>query len=355
MRPLLTLSLAALVATAGLAGCGPAPKGSDTAGAAPASAKGATLAAVRKRGYVTCGASPLTAGFGMPDKTGYWRGLDVDTCRAIAAAVLGDKDKVRFVPLTGQQRLIALQSGEIDVLPRTTTWTLSRDGNGVNFAFPNYYDYVGFMLPKKLGVASPKDMKGASVCVQTGSTTEVTFTDVSRAYDLNLRAVAFDSVQATRQAFFSGRCDALITDASALASVRATQAPNPDDYVIIPANDEVAPLTPSVRHGDDQWFDAVKWSFQAMIMAEQLGITQANVDAKRASDDPTVRRFLGAEQGNGKALGLDEAFAYNVVKQVGNYAEVYDRNVGKDSPLKIERGLNRLQRDGGLMVPLAFN
>lgn len=330
-----------------------APKGERAS--TSAAAKGATLAAVRERGYVTCGASASTVGFSMPDKTGYWRGLDVDTCRAVAAAVLGDKDKVRFVPLTGQQRLIALQSGEIDVLPRTTTWTLSRDGNGVNFTFPNYYDYVGFMVPKKLGIRTPKDMTNASVCVQTGSTTEVTFTDVSRAYGLDLRVVAFDNVQATRQAFFSGRCDALITDASALASVRATQAPNPADYDIIPANDEVAPLTPSVRHGDDQWFDAVKWSFQAMLMAEQLGITQANVDEKLKSDDPIVRRFLGVETGNGKALGLDEAFAYRIVKQVGNYAEVYDRNVGAGSPLKIDRGLNRLQRDGGLMVPLAFN
>lgn len=334
-----------------LAAC--APKDETTTSSAVA--KGATLTAVRERGYVTCGASASTVGFSMPDKAGYWRGLDVDTCRAVAAAVLGDKDKVRFVPLTGQQRLIALQSGEIDVLPRTTTWTLARDGNGVNFTFPNYYDYVGFMVPKSLGIRTPKDMRNASVCVQTGSTTEVTFTDVSRAYGLNLRVVAFDNVQATRQAFFSGRCDALITDASALASVRATQAPNPDDYAIIPANDEVTPLTPSVRHGDDQWFDAVKWSFQAMLMAEQLGITQANVDEKLKSDDPIVRRFLGVEKGNGKALGLDEAFAYRIVKQVGNYAEVYDRNVGAGSPVKIDRGLNRLQRDGGLMVPLAFN
>lgn len=346
MRKFVSIALAAAL-TVGLSGCG--EKAEKKAGG------GATLSTVRKRGYVTCGASPLTVGFGMPDKKGYWRGLDVDTCRAVAAAALGDKDKVRFVPLTGQQRLTALQSGEIDVLPRTTTWTLSRDGNGVNFAFPNYYDYVGFMLPKASGVTKVTDMKGASVCVQTGSTTEVTFTDVSRQYGLDLRAVVFDSVQATRQAFFSGRCDALITDASALASVRATQAGDPADYVIISANDEVAPLTPAVRHGDDQWFDVVKWSFQAMLMGEQLGITSANADQMLKSDSPTVRRFLGVEKGNGKALGLDEAFAFNVVKQVGNYREVYDRNVGKDSKLKIDRGLNRLQRDGGLMVPLAFN
>lgn len=347
MRVLVSMVLMACIFS-GLAACAEKPK--ERSGGA-----GATLAAVRKRGYVICGASPLTVGFGMPDKTGYWRGLDVDTCRAVAAAALGDKDKVRFVPLTGQQRLTALQSGEIDVLPRTTTWTLSRDGNGVNFAFPNYYDYVGFLVAKSAKVATVKDLAGASVCVQTGSTTEVTFTDVSRQYGLGLHAVVFDSVQATRQAFFSGRCDALITDASALASVRATQAANPDDYVIIPANDEVAPLTPAVRHGDDQWFDIVKWSFQAMLMGEQLGVTSANAEAMLKSDNPTIRRFLGVEKGNGKALGLDEAFAYNVVHQIGNYGEVYDRNVGKDSKLKIDRGLNRLQRDGGLMVPLAFN
>lgn len=317
--------------------------------------EGRILSAVRERGYVLCGASQGTVGFGVPDQKGYWRGLDVDTCRAVAAAVLGNKDKVRFVPLTGQQRLTALQSGEIDLLPRTTTWTLARDANGVNFTFPNFYDYVGLLVRKDLGVRSVRDLKGASVCVQTGSTIEVIFADVSRKNALDLRPVIFDSVQATRQAFFSGRCDALISDASALASVRATQAKNPDDYRILPANDELEPLTPAVRHGDDRWFDIVKWSFQALLMAEQLGITQANVERMAKSDDPDIKRFLGIEKGNGRALGLSEDWAYRIVKQLGNYGEVYDRNVGKDSALKIERGLNRLQRDGGLMLPLAFN
>jgi general L-amino acid transport system substrate-binding protein len=346
MRRLRLLAILSAVAMATLAAC----DRPDT----PKARQG-VLAAVKARGYVICGASAGNPGFGATDKAGRWVGLDVDTCRAIAAAVLGDSEKARFVPLTGQQRLTALQSGEIDVLPRTTTWTLSRDGNGVNFTVPNFYDYVGFMVPKQLGVTRVEDLKGASVCVQTGSTTEVTFTDVSRQHRLDLRAVVFDSTQATREAFFSGRCDALITDASALASVRVTQAKNPDDYIIFPATDEVAPLTPSVRHGDDQWFDVVKWSFEALIMAEQLGITQANVDQMRASDDPNVRRFLGVEAGNGRALGLPEDWAYKVVKQVGNYGEVYERNVGSGSKLKIPRGLNRLQRDGGLMLPLAFN
>lgn len=340
-----TLSTALLLA----AGCSGAPEKPATGGAA-----GKTLAAVQARGYVRCGSNQSTVGFGAPDDKGYWRGLDVETCRAIAAAVLGDKDKARFIPLTGQQRLTALQTGEIDVLPRTTTWTLMRDANGVNFTIPNFYDFTGLMIRKAAGVKTVRDLKGASVCVQTGSMPEVTFADISRRYGLEMRPVIFDSVQATRQAFFSGRCDALITDASALASVRATQAKNPDDYLIIPADEEVTPLTPAVRHGDDQWFDIVKFTIDAMIVAEQLGIDSSNVDSMRRSDDPTIRRFLGLEPGNGKALGLSEDWTYRIIKQVGNYAEVYDRNVGKDSKLKIDRGLNRLQRDGGLMIPLGF-
>lgn len=311
--------------------------------------------AVRQRGYVACGASQGTVGFGSPDARGYWRGLDVDTCRAIAVAVFGDKEKARFVALTGGHRLIALQSGEVDVLPRTTTWTLQRDANGVNFTFPNYYEYAGVMVRRDSGVTAIDQMRGASVCVQTGSTTEVTVADVSRARNLDLKPVIYDSVEGTRAAFFAGRCDALITDASALASVRATLASNPDDFIIFPANDKMEALTPSVRHGDDRWFDVVKWSFQALIAAEALGITQANVDEMLQSQDPSIRRFLGVDRGNGTALGLDERWAYNIVKQLGNYGEVYERNVGMGSPLRLERGYNRLYRDGGLMFPLAFN
>jgi general L-amino acid transport system substrate-binding protein len=314
-----------------------------------------TVDAIKQRDHVICGASQGTVGFGAPDDKGYWRGLDVEVCRAFAVALLGDKEKVRFVPLSGQQRVTALQTGEVDVLPRTTTWTLKRDANGINFSFPDYYEYAGFMVAKQLGVTAAKDLKGASVCVQTGSTTEVTLADVSKKLQLEIKPIVFDAVSATRQAFFSGRCDALITDASALASVRATMANNPDDYVIFPANEKMEALTPSVRHGDDRWFDIVKWSFQALLMAEFLGITQANVDQMLASDDPDVKRFLGVEKGNGQALGLDEKWAYNIVKQLGNYAEIFDRNVGKNSPLKLDRGANRLYRDGGLMFPLVFN
>lgn len=339
-----------------VAACGqPATEKKPAAGGVAGSPAGGTVKAVRDRGYVNCGASTGTVGFGAPDSHGYWRGLDIETCRAVAAAVLGDKNKARFVPLTGQQRLTALQSGEIDILPRTTTWTLSRDANGVNFTLPNYYDYDGIMVRRDRGVTNSRELDGASVCVQTGSTTEVTFTNLVASVAPNLKAVIFDSTQATRQAFFSGRCDALITDASGLASVRATMASNPDDFIIFPADGKLSPLTPAVRHGDDQWFDIVKWSFQALLMAEELGINQANVDDMRESPDPTIRRFLGVEPGNGAALGLDEEWTYRIVKQLGNYGEMFDRNVGAGSPLKLDRGLNRLFRDGGLMVPMAFN
>jgi general L-amino acid transport system substrate-binding protein len=321
--------------------------------AAPASAQ-ATLDAVKKRGHLICGASQGTVGFGAPDGQGYWRGLDIETCRAVAVAVFNDKEKVEFVPLSGQQRIPALQTGEIDMLPRTLTWTLRRDGNGINFAAVNYYEFTGFMVPKSTGVTKVEDMAGASVCVQTGSTTEVVVNDVSTKHKLNLKTVIFDNVAATRQAFFSGRCDALITDAAALASVRATQAKNPDDYVIFPATEYRDALSIAVRHGDDQWYDIVKWSFQTLLAAEMYGITQANIDEQLTSKDPRVMRFLGTEKGNGEALGLDEKFAYNIVKQLGNYGEMFDRNLGAGSPLKIERGPNSLFTKGGLMFPLAF-
>lgn len=313
-----------------------------------------TLETVKARGKVICASSTGTVGFGAPDEKGYWRGLDVETCRAVAVAIFNDKDKAEFVPLSGQQRIPALQTGEIDILPRTLTWTLQRDGNGLNFTTPNYYEFTGFMVPKSLGVTKVQDMKGAAVCVQTGSTTEVVVNDVSTEHKLELKTVVFDSIAATQQSFFSGRCDALITDAAALASVRATKAKSPDDYVIFPATPYMDALTPAVRHGDDQWMDIVNWAFQSLIAAEMFGITQANVDEKLKSNDPRVKRFLGVEPGNGKALGLDDKFSYNIVKQLGNYGEMFDRNLGKGSPLKLERGPNALYSNGGLMFPLAF-
>ncbi|MDW9545907.1 transporter substrate-binding domain-containing protein [Sinorhizobium meliloti] len=315
---------------------------------------GPTLVKVKARGHIVCGASQGTVGFGSPDDKGYWTGLDVETCRAVAVAIFGDKDKVEFVPLSGQQRIPALQTGEIDILPRTLTWTLQRDANGINFATPTYYEFTGFMVAKSSGVTKVEEMTGASVCVQTGSTTEVVVNDVSSKLNLDLKPVVFDNVAATRQAFFSGRCDALITDAAALASVRATQSDKPDDYVIFPATKYMDALTPAVRHGDDNWLDVVNWSIQALLNAELYGITQANIDEMMTTDDPRVKRFLGVEPGNGKALGLDDKFAYNIVKQLGNYGEVFDRNLGKGSALKIERGPNKLFFDGGMMFPMAF-
>ncbi|RVO72307.1 amino acid ABC transporter substrate-binding protein [Sinorhizobium meliloti] len=315
---------------------------------------GPTLDKVKARGHIVCGASQGTVGFGSPDDKGYWTGLDVETCRAVAVAIFGDKDKVEFVPLSGQQRIPALQTGEIDILPRTLTWTLQRDANGINFATPTYYEFTGFMVAKSSGVTKVEEMTGASVCVQTGSTTEVVVNDVSSKLNLDLKPVVFDNVAATRQAFFSGRCDALITDAAALASVRATQSDKPDDYVIFPATKYMDALTPAVRHGDDNWLDVVNWSIQALLNAELYGITQANIDEMLTTDDPRVKRFLGVEPGNGKALGLDDKFAYNIVKQLGNYGEVFDRNLGKGSALKIERGPNKLFSDGGMMFPMAF-
>ncbi|MCR4264758.1 amino acid ABC transporter substrate-binding protein [Nitratireductor sp. ZSWI3] len=313
-----------------------------------------TLETVKERGRLICGASQGTPGFGAPDGDGYWRGLDVETCRAVAVAVLGDKDAVDFVPLSGQQRIPALQTGEIDVLPRTLTWTLQRDANGINFTQPNYFEYTGFMMPKSLGIAKVEDMAGASVCVQTGSTTEVVVNDVSTKHQLDLQPVVFDNTSAARQAFFSGRCDALITDAGALASVRASMAKNPDDYIIFPATPYVDALTPAVRQGDDQWLDIVRWSIQALIAAENFGITQANAEEMLQSEDPRIARFLGTDPGNGTALGLKDDFAYQIIKALGNYGEMFDRNVGEHSPLKLERGYNALYKDGGLMFPLAF-
>ena len=313
-----------------------------------------TLETVRARGYVRCGASKEAPGFSTPDATGRWRGLDVDTCRAIAVAALGDREKVRFIPLTGQQRITALQTGEIDVLPRTTTWTLRRDAAGINFTIPTYYDYTGFMVRRSAGVRTLADLRGASACVQSGSMTEVALADVSHKFRLALRPVVFDNVQSTRQAFMSDRCDALITDASALAALRAALPNGLAGYVIIPADNTVSALTPAVRHGDDQWFDIVKFAIEAMVVAEQLDIGRGNVDRLRGSNDPTVRRFLGVEPGNGHALGVSEDFAFQIVRQIGNYGEVYDDNLGSRSRLKIPRGLNRLQRAGGLMLPIGF-
>jgi general L-amino acid transport system substrate-binding protein len=315
----------------------------------PAAAE-STLAKVRASGVVTCGVSTGVAGFSMADSQGKYTGLDVDFCRQIAAAVLGDAGKAKFVPLSAQQRFTAIQSGEVDVLTRNTTWTMERDTKlGLTFAPVNYYDGQGFMVPKKLGVASVKELDGATVCVQSGTTTEVNLADYFRANKMAFKPLVIESLAEVENAYFSGRCDALTTDRSALAAVRATRAPNPDDNVILPEVISKEPLAPAVRHGDDEWFDIVKWVAFVALDAEELGIGSKNVDAMLKSDDVNVKRMLGVLPGIGASLGLDDRWAYNVIKQVGNYGEIFDRNVGPASPLKLERGANALWTKGGLM------
>lgn len=318
--------------------------------AASAAQAGPTLDAVKARGEVVCGVNTSLYGFSTPDEKGRWTGLDVDVCRAVAAAVLGDANKARFVPLSAQQRFTALQSGEIDILPRNTTWTLTRDtANGLNFTAINFYDGQGFLVPKALGVKSAKELSGATVCVQTGTTTELNLADFFRANNLSFKPVTIEKYEEVTQAFLAGRCDALTSDKSQLASIRANDTPNPDDYVILPETISKEPLTPSVRQGDDQWFDIVRWVQFATMEAEERGITAATVDEALKSEDPNVKRMLGVTPGMGAALGLDEKWAYNAIKQVGNYGESYERNVGQGSKLKLERGLNDLWSRGGLM------
>lgn len=313
-----------------------------------------TLDDVRAKGFVQVGVNGDLYGFGKPDEKGVWGGLDVDTGRAIAAAVFGDAEKIKYTPLTAVTRFTALQSGEVDVLCRNATRTLSREtALGLNFVQVNYYDGQGFLVPKALGVKSAKELDGAAVCVLPGTTTELNVADYFRSTGMKMKPVVIENTAELAQAFFAGRCDCLTSDASQLAGTRAV-APNPDDYVILPEIISKEPLAPAVRHGDDQWYDIVNFSVLAMINAEELGITSKNVDEMIKSNDPKVQRFLGVSPGNGAALGLDEKFAYNIVKQVGNYGEVFERNVGKDTPLKIERGLNALWTDGGLMYSPPF-
>ncbi len=315
---------------------------------------GGTLDDVKAKGYVQVGVNGQLFGFGMPDEKGEWKGLDVDTGRAIAAAVFGDITKIKFVPLTAVQRFTALQSGEVDVLCRNATWTLSRDTQlGLNFVQVNYYDGQGFMVPKKLNIKSAKQLDGATVCVLPGTTTEQNLADYFRTHNMKMKPVVIESNAELNKAFFAGRCDCLTSDVSQLAGARSV-APNPADYVILPEVISKEPLAPAVRHGDDQWKDIVNYSVLAMIAAEELGITSKNVDEMLKSTNPEVQRFLGVVPGNGKALGLDEKWAYNIVKLVGNYEEVFERNVGTKTPLALERGLNALWTKGGLMYSPPF-
>ncbi|MBF0334739.1 MAG: amino acid ABC transporter substrate-binding protein [Alphaproteobacteria bacterium] len=317
--------------------------------ATPAMA-GATFDAVKAKGFVQCGVNLGLHGFSAPDDRGNWSGLDVDLCRAVAAAMFGDSTKVKYTPLSAQQRLPALQSGEIDVLARNTTWTLSRDSaNGLNFAAVNFYDGQGFMVPTKLNVKSAKELDGATICVLPGTTTEQNLADYFRATKMTFKPVVIEKNEELTSAFLAGRCDAISSDGSQLAAIRANETPNPADFVILPERISKEPLSPAVRHGDDQWLDLVKWSLWAMMAAEEKGINQQNVETFLTSNDPDVKRLLGVTEGNGKALGVDEKWAFTIIKQIGNYGESFDRNVGKGSKLKLDRGLNALWTNGGLM------
>jgi len=317
--------------------------------AAPAHA-GKTLDAVKARGEVICGVNTSAPGFSSTDSKGRWQGLDVDTCRAVAAAVLGSGDKVKFVPLNSQQRFTALQSGEIDILSRNSTWTLTRDASlGIVFTGINYYDGQGFMVPKKLKVDSAKKLNGATVCVQAGTTSEKNVADYFLANGMKYKSVVFDTAEAIQSAFFAGRCQVYTTDMSDLAGAR-TQTAKPDDYAILPDVISKEPLGPAVRRGDDDWFQIVRWSLFALIEAEEAKLTQANVDKMKAeSKDPGVQRLLGVTEDTGKLLGLDKEWAYRIVKQVGTYGESFERNMGPKSPLGLPRGVNKLWNQGGLM------
>lgn len=308
-----------------------------------------------KQGFVKCGIDGGLPGFSEIISGGQYRGMDVDGCRAVAAAVLGDASKVRFIALNAKERLAALQSGEIDVLVRNTTWTQSRDTSlGLNFAGVNYYDGQGFMVRKELGVKSALELDGASVCLQTGTTTELNVADYFRANNMKYKTVSYDTNDQVVQSYEAGRCDILTSDASQLYGLR-TKLSKPADHIVLPEIISKEPLGPVVRQGDDKWFNIVKWTFFAMVAAEEYGITSKNADElKTKASDPEIKRILGTEGQMGQNLGLKPEWAYNIIKQVGNYGEVFERNVGVNTPLKIERGLNAQWNKGGLQYSPPF-
>ncbi|QJP13117.1 amino acid ABC transporter substrate-binding protein [Starkeya sp. ORNL1] len=317
-------------------------------GLVAAGAQAAKLDQIKSKGFVTCGVSQGLPGFSTPDDKGNWTGMDVDLCRAVAAAIFNDATKVKFTPLSAKDRFTALQSGDIDVLSRNTTWTMSRDTQlGLNFAGVNYYDGQGFMIRKDKKVNSALELSGASVCTQTGTTTEQNLADFFRANNMTYEVIAFATNDEVVKAYDAGRCDALTTDRSGLAGERL-KLTNPDDHIVLPEIISKEPLGPVVAHGDDQWFDLVKWTLFAQINAEELGITSKNVDEQLKSANPEVKRLLGTEGNFGEMLGLSKDWVVQIVKLVGNYGEVYDRNVGPNTPLKLERGTNALWSKGGL-------
>ncbi|WP_067216028.1 amino acid ABC transporter substrate-binding protein [Stappia indica] len=314
----------------------------------PALAKG-TLDIVKERGRLVCGTSTGIAGFSMADDKGEWTGLDVDVCRALAAAIFDDPQKADFVPLSSKDRLVALQTGEIDVLPRTTTWTLGRDaGIGLDFTAVNYYDGQGFQVRRDLGVESIRELNGASICTVQGTTNELNLADYFRVNNMDYQLVTFQSIDDTVKAYESKRCDALTTDMSQLVSYRLKMA-EPDAHMLLPGVISKEPLGPYVRQGDDEWFDIVRWTVFAMVNAEELGVTKANVDELAAnSDNPEIRRLLGLDGEFGKTLGLTNDWVARIVRHVGNYGESFDRNLGTGSPMQLPRGVNALWSQGGI-------
>jgi general L-amino acid transport system substrate-binding protein len=332
--------------------------GSALLALAATSASAGTLDTVKTKGFIQCGVSQGLIGFSNPDSSNNWTGLDVDFCKAVAAAVFGDATKVKYSPLSAKERFTALQSGEIDVLSRNSTWTMSRDTSmGMMFAGVTYYDGQGFLVPSKLGVKSAKDLNGASVCTQTGTTTELNLADFFKANKMEYKVVAFEKNEEVLKAYQEGRCDVFTTDQSGLYAERL-KFTNPADHVVLPEIISKEPLGPVVRQGDEQWFNVVKWTYYALLTAEELGVSSANVDKMKASTNPEIQRLLSVKVKNpdgtdadndfGKAMGLGPDWAYNAIKMVGNYSEIFERNVGLNTPLKIARGKNALWKDGGL-------
>ena len=318
-------------------------------------ATAATLDEVKERGHLICGVNTGLTGFAAPDANGNWEGFDVALCRALAAAVLGDATAVEFVPTTGQTRFTALASGEVDVLSRNSTWTFSRDTDlKFDFAGINYYDGQGFIVPKALGVTSAKELDGATVCIQTGTTTELNLADFFRANDMEYEPVPIETVAEALQQYLAGACDTYTTDASGLAAARATFE-KPKDHVILPEIISKEPLGPVVRHGDNEWADIVRWTLNALIAAEEYGVTSANVDElKQGTDNPEVNRLLGTEGNLGAMIGLDADWAARAVKAVGNYGEIFEKNIGENTPIGLARGLNAQWTDGGLLYSPPF-
>ena len=372
-RKFFIVMLVLLIAVMALAACGGSKQAAPTEAAAATTAPAATeataaqptekpaeqtgegmLATVKARGKIVCGVNQAVPGFGFLQKDGSFAGFDIDFCKALAAAVFGDASKVEYRPLNAKQRFTALQSGEIDVLIRNTTWTLTRDTElGANFAPTTFYDGQGITVRKDSGIKTLEDLQGASICVSSGTTTELNLADQMSANNIEYTPVVFETADETTSAYLDGRCDAYTTDKSGLVA-RMSMFPHPEDHMILDATLSKEPLGPVVRQGDDQWFDIVKWMVFATFQAEESGITSQNVDEMKGADDPSIKKLLGVEGDMGAKLGLDNDWAYNIIKQVGNYAEIYDRNLGPDTVFKLARGMNSSYKDGGLLYSPPF-